>query len=224
MREGYLLPILLTFILPYGTSFSKLDVSVSLDDVDGIVAQFLALADDVHIVDTHLIVVLLVVDVGHVAVLQTGTVVIDFVLRVQALHRIDTAGGVLQQAGHLPKSTVAKLDHHGWKESTNGYFLKVLSPEVIVEMCSNREHPYSETLERMADPMSYESPRQFYITTEGSKERIERKDPALWQHFVPYHGHIVVRVYEGGRSYQVFVLDAKMPDYHVLYKSPVVNL
>lgn len=120
--------------------------------------------------------------------------------------------------------TVIKPDHHGWKESTNGYFLKVLSPEVIVEMCSNREHPYSETLERMADPMSYESPRQFYITTEGSKERIERKDPALWQHFVPYHGHVVVRVYEGGRSYQVFVLDAKMPDYHVLYKSPVVNL
>lgn len=120
--------------------------------------------------------------------------------------------------------TMIKPDHHGWKESSNGYFLKVLSPELIVEMCSNRTHPYAGTLARLADPMTYDTPRQMYITTDGSKERLDGIDPTLWQNFVPYYGHIVVRVYEGGESYQVFVLDSKVPDYHVLYKSPVTSL
>lgn len=142
--------------------------------------------------------------------------------------------------GHV---TMIKPDHHGWQESSNGYFLKILSPELIVEMCSNRSHPYYATLARLADPMSYDGPRKFFITTEGSRGRIEATEdrlagrnesgkdpngyfndyryPELWKNFVPYYGHVVVRVYEGGTKYQVFVLDSKVPDYHILYKTEI---
>jgi len=120
--------------------------------------------------------------------------------------------------------TMIKPDHHGWKESSNGYFLKVLSPELIVAMCCNKNHPYAGTLARLADPMTYDTPRQFYITNDGSKERIDGVDSTLWKNFVPHYGHVVVRVYEGGLRYQTFVLDAKIPDYHVLYKSEIKEL
>ena len=36
--------------------------------------------------------------------------------------------------------------------------------------------------------------------------------------------NIVVRVYPGGNSYQVFVLDNKSLDYHVIYKTDVIKL
>lgn len=71
--------------------------------------------------------------------------------------------------GHV---TMIKPDHHGWQESSNGYF---------------NDYRY----------------------------------PELWKNFVPYYGHVVVRVYEGGTKYQVFVLDSKVPDYHILYKTEI---
>ena len=39
----------------------------------------------------------------------------------------------------------------------------------------------------------------------------------------PY-GHVVVRVYEGGNAYQVFVLDNRSIDYHVIYKTGIIKL
>jgi hypothetical protein len=36
-------------------------------------------------------------------------------------------------------------------------------------------------------------------------------------------GHIVVRVYEGGGRFQVFVLDDRSEDYHIIYESPVIR-
>ena len=120
--------------------------------------------------------------------------------------------------GHV---TMIKPDHHGWKESSNGYFLKKLSPELIVIMCSNRSHPFSRTLDRMADPMTYSTPRKFYTTNEGARERLGEE---LFSLYEPWYGHIVVRVYEGGESYQVFVLDAKSGTYEVLNAGELVKL
>ena len=36
-------------------------------------------------------------------------------------------------------------------------------------------------------------------------------------------GHIVVRVYEGGGRFQVFVLDDRSEDYRIIYESPVIR-
>lgn len=120
--------------------------------------------------------------------------------------------------------TMIKPDHHGYVESCNGYFLKVLSPELIVVPCSHVIHPHYKALLRITDDMSYIGPRQIYITDDGCRERIEKGAPGLWDKVIPHHGHVVVRVYEGGNAYQVFVLDNVTPDYHVLYKSEIIEL
>lgn len=120
--------------------------------------------------------------------------------------------------------TMIKPDHHGYAESSNGYFLKVLSPELIVIPSSHVIHPHYKALSRLTDEMSYVGPRQIYVTNDGCKERIENNAPGLWDKVIQYHGHVVVRVYEGGTSYQVFVLDNVIPDYHVLYKSDIIEI
>ena len=50
------------------------------NDVDDVVAEFLALRDEVHVIDTNLIAVELVVDVNHILVLELRAVVVDFML------------------------------------------------------------------------------------------------------------------------------------------------
>lgn len=57
-----------------------------------------------------------------------------------------------------------------------------------------------------------------------SDQLAEAISEQLWKHVNPEVGHIVVRVFPGGNSYQVFVLDAKEPGYKVLHKSEIVNL
>jgi hypothetical protein len=58
---------------------------------------------------------------------------------------------------------------------------------------------------------------EFYITVDQPRTKLGEE---LWSHFKPW-GHIVVRVYEGGEKYQVFVLDADSLDYHIIYTSDV---
>lgn len=36
-------------------------------------------------------------------------------------------------------------------------------------------------------------------------------------------GHIVVRVYRGGKRFRVFVLDDRSEDYHIIYRSPMIK-
>ena len=57
------------------------------------------------------------------------------------------------------------------------------------------------------------------MTTDCSKNELGD----LFSYFKPA-GHIVVRVYEGGTSWQMFVLDSKSTTYDVIYKSDIKTL
>ena len=73
------------------------------------------------------------------------------------------------------------------------------------------------TMTRMTDPLVWTEQGEFYITVDQARGKLGED---LWSHFKPW-GHIVVRVFEGGEKYQVFVLDADKLDYPVIYKSDV---
>lgn len=60
----------------------QFDVFVRFYHVDGVVAQFLAVADDVHIIDTALVAIFLVVHIGHVHLFELRAVAIDFIFNV----------------------------------------------------------------------------------------------------------------------------------------------
>ena len=50
-----------------------------------VVAKFLALGDNIHVVNSHLIIIFFVVHIQNILILQLVTVVIDFVFDVERL-------------------------------------------------------------------------------------------------------------------------------------------
>lgn len=116
--------------------------------------------------------------------------------------------------------TVMKANHHGYYDTCNAFFMQTLSPQVIIIDARSDNHPVPSTMTRITDPQVWRGDRDYYITVDRPKVKLGEK---LWSYFKPW-GHIVVRVYPGGDSYQMFVLDADSTDYHVIYKSDIVNL
>ena len=123
-------------------------------------------------------------------------------------------------AGVCGKVTAIRVDHHGWYDSSNGFFLRTLSPQVLIFSASEKKHPVASALTRIADHLVWEGERDYYITGEFARKNLGED---LWSNFKP-SGHIVIRVYPGGGSYQVFVLDQYSGDCRIKYKSPVVTL
>ncbi len=115
------------------------------------------------------------------------------------------------------KVDVAKANHHGYYETCNGAFLNNVSPDVLIIDARSNNHPVPSTMSRMVDPLVWTEPGEFYITVDQAREKLGEE---LWSHFKPW-GHIVVRVYEGGERYQVFVLDPDDLTYPIKYKSEV---
>lgn len=125
-----------------------------------------------------------------------------------------------QVAPMIGKVTVMKANHHGYYDTCNGTFLRTLSPDIIVIDARSNNHPVPTTMTRMADKMVWGKECDFYITVDQAREKLGEK---LWSCFKPW-GHIVVRVYEGGEKYQVFVLDADSLDYRIKYQSEIFSL
>ena len=115
------------------------------------------------------------------------------------------------------KVDVIKANHHGYYETCNGFFMNTLSPDVVIVDARSDNHPVPSTMTRMTDPLVWTEQGEYYITVDQARGKLGEE---LWSHFKPW-GHIVVRVYEGGEKYQVFVLDADSLDYPVIYKSDI---
>lgn len=115
--------------------------------------------------------------------------------------------------------TVMKLDHHGTFDSTSEECLKNLQPKEMIAISSHVLQPYTESVRRMMDTSIYPGERGLYVTTDCSRDKLGD----LFSAFKPA-GHIVVRVYGNGDSYQMYVLDAKTGTYDVIYKSGIKTL
>ncbi len=116
------------------------------------------------------------------------------------------------------KVTAIRVDHHGWYDSSNAFFLQTLSPQVLIFTASEKKHPVASALTRITDRLVWEGERDYYITGEFARKNLGEQ---LWSNFKPC-GHIVIRVYPGGDSYQVFVLDSD--SCRVIYSSGIVKL
>ncbi|MBQ7268333.1 MAG: hypothetical protein IJS62_00575 [Bacteroidales bacterium] len=121
-----------------------------------------------------------------------------------------------QVAPLVAPCNVLKANHHGYRDATNPNFLWQMAPDVIVVDAVEASHPRLETAARIADPM-YPGKRQLYATSEAGRAKMGED---AWP-VVKGVGHIVIRVYEGGGSYQVFVLDATSGDYPLMHQSEI---
>lgn len=110
---------------------------------------------------------------------------------------------------------VAVLDHHGWLDTTNPFFLRALQPRVVVIPAWHATHPDHGVVRRLISERSYPGPRDLFITTLLDAPRaILSYLPQ--QPFRSTEGHIMIRVSPGGGTYRVFILD----DQH---DSPVIT-
>ncbi len=114
------------------------------------------------------------------------------------------------------RMTVVKADHHGWKDSCNPYFLWKTRPQAVLIPAFGNTHPWIATLRRLSDP--HYGIKGIFATTRSAE--VICKDE---MNNITAIGHIVVRVYEGGEKWQVFVLDNKDKGYKVKYSSDIMQ-
>jgi beta-lactamase superfamily II metal-dependent hydrolase len=112
---------------------------------------------------------------------------------------------------------VATLNHHGNRDSQNEFFVRMLQPRVWICQSWTIRHPGEDVLRRIMSPWVYPGERDLFIT---SLHKINESyiGESRAKDFTSKRGHIVVRVYQGGDNYDVFVLDDRSKDRSVLFK------
>jgi hypothetical protein len=109
---------------------------------------------------------------------------------------------------------VASANHHGNGSSSNALFIKTLQPRVWIIPAWSYDHPANSVLERMNSTLLYPGERDIFATETFTFYRADRKD--LFKNYKSMHGHIVIRVQDGGKSYKVYVLDENSYDYPIV--------
>jgi beta-lactamase superfamily II metal-dependent hydrolase len=109
------------------------------------------------------------------------------------------------------------MNHHAQSDTTNTRFLGKLKPQVMVIPVWDYLHPHPETLSRMTDKTIYPDDRLIFATGmfKGLKDSLGEAVNAI----VEPRGHIVIRVFEGGLKYRVFVLDSYSENFEIRYST-----
>lgn len=105
------------------------------------------------------------------------------------------------------------LNHHGYLDSENAFFLATLRPRVHIIQVWAPSHPSPRVLRRLLSTRIYDGPRDIFATNMmeankvvigGNLERLKSDQ-----------GHILVRVAPGGESYKVIILDDAAETYKI---------
>lgn len=106
----------------------------------------------------------------------------------------------------------AILNHHGYLDSMNEFFVGTLRPRVWTLSVWDRYHPTPVVWNRLVSPALYPGPRDVFATDvhPANRQEIEGlKDLAS------DGGHIVIRVAKGGDTYRVLILDHTSESYRI---------
>ena len=105
------------------------------------------------------------------------------------------------------------LNHHGYLDSQNAFFLATLRPRVHIIQVWSPSHPSPRVLRRLLSTRIYDGPRDIFATNimEENKVVIGSNLAKLKSD----QGHILVRVAPGGKSYQLIILDDSAESYKV---------
>jgi len=97
---------------------------------------------------------------------------------------------------------VALASHHGYIDSTGPAVVRALRPRAFVIHSWDSAHPTMPALHNMLSEELYPGPRDIYATALKSEAKIAIKRLSQLKSSL---GHVVVRVAEGGTSWQVFI-------------------
>ncbi|WP_353720483.1 hypothetical protein [Dyadobacter sp. 676] len=97
------------------------------------------------------------------------------------------------------------LDHHGNRDSQNEFLLAALRPRVLVIPVWSSDHPGHDVLDRIYSQRIYQGDRDVFAT--GMLEANKLVIGEMLNRLKSDSGHVVIRVANGGSTYQVLVLD-----------------
>jgi beta-lactamase superfamily II metal-dependent hydrolase len=127
----------------------------------------------------------------------------------------------------IGETDVVLANHHAYSDAMYEPFIKAVTPQVCIVPVWDFYHPQPSTLHNMLSvgidekhPAVRDSVS--YVFSAGlvasNRERLGDEGQCI----LP-DGHVVVRVYRGGKYFRVFVLDDRSEDYHIIYESPVIR-
>jgi hypothetical protein len=107
----------------------------------------------------------------------------------------------------------AILDHHGYVDTQNEFFVGTLRPRVWTLSVWDRYHPTPGVWQRLQSAQIYPGPRDVFATDlhPENAEEIAGIDRQLASHA----GHIVLRVAPGGDSFRVVIVDDRSESHRV---------
>jgi beta-lactamase superfamily II metal-dependent hydrolase len=108
---------------------------------------------------------------------------------------------------------VSVLNHHGNRDSQNGFFISTLRPQVFILSAWSPDHPSHDVLDRLYSERLYPGPRDVFSTNIVEANRIVIGP--LLDRLKSSQGHIVVRVDPGGETFKVIILDDSAETYRV---------
>jgi len=97
------------------------------------------------------------------------------------------------------------VDHHGFIDAANAFFLRTLRPRVHIIQLWAPSHPSHRVLNRLLSRRLYPGDRDIFTTNLMQATRIVIG--SALDRLKSSQGHIVVRVAPGGGSYRVIILD-----------------
>ncbi len=111
---------------------------------------------------------------------------------------------------------VATLNHHGNRDSQNAYYVRTIRPRVWIQQNWSSDHPGEEVLRRITSTDLYPMKRDIFSTVmlQANKDVIGGRVNT----YKSQEGHIVVRVYNSGDNYEIYILNDKSEKREVLAK------
>lgn len=106
----------------------------------------------------------------------------------------------------------AILNHHGYLDSQNEFFVRTLQPRVWTISVWDKYHPTPEVWERLQSTTLYGGPRDIFATDvhPANREAIKGLETLASD-----SGHIILRVAPGGRSFRVVIVSDSSESYQV---------
>jgi beta-lactamase superfamily II metal-dependent hydrolase len=107
---------------------------------------------------------------------------------------------------------VSLLNHHGYMDSMNAYFVGALRPRVWILPVWDSAHPTHRAYYRLQSRFLYPGPRDVFATNMHPANRLV---VVGLDRLASDRGHIVVRVEPAGGRYRVLILDDSAETYEV---------
>lgn len=105
------------------------------------------------------------------------------------------------------------LNHHGFIDAGNAFFIQTLQPRVHIIQSWVAAHPAHSTLSRIMSTRLYPGPRDVFMTNIKEETRIVIGSSI--DRLKSQQGHIVIRVVEGGNRYWIYILDDASESFQV---------